>query len=173
MGNIIISYSRTGNNLKLANVLSEKINAKHIKVTEVKKRNYFTIGLDMLFNIIPKINNDISSFSKEDQFIIIGPIWMGIVAAPLRAILRQLKKMGNKYSFITISGGVDGGNQKVAYDIEKRVGRSASMILEFCIADLIKKKSDNIRDEVQNYKLTDYEIKKMTEEVINKMEKDK
>lgn len=166
MNSLIVSYSYTGNNKKVADFLSQKLSINQLEISEPKKRNYLTIGMDMLFNRVPKIKESIENFEENGIIILIAPVWMGMIASPLRKILIELKRKNCKYIFITISGGADGKNPKLAYEIEKRVGRSASSVLEFTIADFLPEKKDTLRNEISEYKMTENDVFVIYEKII-------
>ncbi len=151
----VISYSMTGNNLKLAEKIAERYSVNHIKVSEEKKRNYLSIGVDRLLNRVPKINENIDSIDGVGKIVIVGPVWMGAIASPLREIFKQLKKIKNDLVFVSICGGADGENKNLQLDIEKRAGRKAIAIIEFHTLDLISKKSEDIRKVIDEYKFTE------------------
>ena len=54
MKTLVISYSFTGNNGKLANKLAQSIYADYSVLKENNRRTIFTILLDVIFNRTPK-----------------------------------------------------------------------------------------------------------------------
>jgi NADPH-dependent FMN reductase. len=73
----------------------------------------------MLFNRTPKVNPIADKVEDNDLVIFVGPVWMGQVAAPLRAYFKHLKGRLDQYAFVSISGGADGPNPKLAGELKK------------------------------------------------------
>ncbi|MFZ5341464.1 MAG: hypothetical protein ACOZBL_02700 [Patescibacteria group bacterium] len=71
MKTLVISYSWTSNNDKLAINLASQLNAKHIRIKELKNRNYFTVALDLLFGRMPKIEPILEEINDEDFIIFV------------------------------------------------------------------------------------------------------
>lgn len=98
---------------------------------------------------------------------------MGIMASPLRAYFTKLKDNLMEYYFITICGGADGknSNPKIIMDLEKRVGKKPTKLIELHIADLLPPEPKPTRDDTMKYKLTDEDIKNLTSKVLRILQK--
>ena len=86
--------------------------------------------------------------------LLVGPVWMGSVAAPLRAYMKRLKQLECPYAFATISGGADGHNLKIKDELTRRVKRAPLAVLDMTIADLMQKEPKPTRDDTSAYKIT-------------------
>lgn len=168
-GVTVISYSYTGNNTKLAELISKELNAKHIKITEPKKRNYFTITVDLLFSRVPKIEFDPKSIDLNSRIIFISPVWMGKVAFPLRKCFDELKGKLNSYYFVSLSGGGEGINSNPSLEKEliKRLGKKSEVLFNPHIEDLLGSKEKPTLEDIGKYKVTQKDIKNITKEFIS------
>lgn len=162
MRDLVISYSLTGNNGALAARIAQELRVEHIKVIEPKPRTIRTIALDMMFNRTPKVTSQPERLDDYDRVIFLGPVWMGHVAAPLRAYLKHLRKKPRTYAFISISGGADGPNQQLASDLNKRVGREPIAIIDLHIADLFPSEPKPTRNDTSKYQLSESDVEKLS-----------
>lgn len=156
----VISYSLTGNNEALAKSISNEFEAEHIKITEPKPRAIASIILDIIFSRTPQVTPE--GLESYDFIIFFGPIWMGKVATPLRAYLKRLKANPCRYAFISISGGADGENPKIAGELKSRVGKEPTVLLDLHIADLLPSEPKPVRKDTSAYRLNNEDIKKLT-----------
>lgn len=164
---IIISYSLTGNNEALANSLTAALDAEHIRITESKRRTMGTISFDILFNRTPQVNSVAEKVQDKDLVMFISPVWMGKVATPLRGCFKQLAGRTGPYMFVSISGGADGSNPKLAGDLEKRMGKEPAALIDMHIADLLPQVPTPRREDISAYRLRENDIKTLTEKVIS------
>ena len=162
----VISYSMTGNNDAIATGIAAELAAEHIKITEPKPRTNGTIALDMLFGRTPKVNQRLDNIGDNDLVVIIGPVWLGHVAAPIRSCLRQLRGRPGQYAFCSISGGADGPNPKLAGDLTRRVGKAPAAVVDLHIADLLPRDPKPTRAITSAYRLKDADIKSLTGTIV-------
>lgn len=165
----IISYSYTNNNSKLAESISKELNAKHIKIIEVKKRNYFTIAIDLMFGRVPKVDFDIKSIDLNSIIIFISPVWMGKIAFPLRKCFNDLKGKLNSYSFVSLSGGGDGinSNPNLEKELIKNLGKKPEVVFNPHIEDLVGSKEKPTLEEIGKYMVSQKDIEKITKNFIS------
>ena len=163
---IVISYSLTGNNDALAASIAAEFAADHIKISESKPRTMGTIFLDVLFNRTPQVIPKVDKVEDNDLVIFVGPVWMGHVATPLRAYLRQLKASPGQYAFVSISGGADGPNLKLAGELNKRVGKEPAALIDLHIADLLPSDPKPNRKDTSAYRLNDKDVKSLTTTIV-------
>lgn len=163
---VVISYSLTGNNKTLANSIAEEFDVEHIKITEPKPRNMGSIVLDLIFNRTPQVQPIPDILENYDLILFFAPIWMGHVATPLRAYLRHLEKNLRRYAFISISGGADGKNPKLAGELKKIVGKAPIALIDFHIADLLPSDPKPVRKDTSAYRINNADIKKLTNKIV-------
>ena len=168
---IVISYSLTGNNEALATSIAHEFGAEHIKISESKTRTMATIILDILFNRTPKVNPKPVNVEDNDLVIFVGPVWMGYVATPLRAYFKQLKAGHAEYAFVSISGGADGPNPKLAGELKKRLGKEPVALVDLHIADLLPPAPKPNRKDTMAYRLNDRDVKNLADTVVKALRK--
>jgi len=171
MKTTVISYSMTGNNDALAASLATALSANHVKITEPKRRTMVTIGLDMMFNRTPKIEMPAVEIGSDDLVLFVGPVWMGQIAAPLRACVKQLCPRIGRYAFISISGGADGPNPKLGDELKKRMLKEPVAVIDQHIADLLPQEPKPTRDDTSAYRITEQDAKKLTDTAIAALRK--
>jgi hypothetical protein len=163
---IVIFYSLTGNNQDLATSLAATLGAEHVRITEPKPRTTSKIALDMIFNRTPKIAVPVETIEGVDLTLFVGPVWMGQVASPFRACFKQLGPKIAKYAFISICGGADGPNPKLASELEKRLGKEPVCLLDLHIADLLPPEPKPTRNDTMAYRITERDVKHLTDAVV-------
>lgn len=171
MKTIVISYSLTGNNKTLATSVAEALGAEHRIVTEDTPRTKITIMVDLLLNRTPEVQPSIDNLKDYDLVIFMGPVWMGQVATPLRAYFNQFRSCKGKYAFISISGGSDEGNPNLAGDLIKRIGKEPAALIDLHITDLMPAEPKPDRKSISAYRLTENDIKNMTDTIVGILEK--
>lgn len=157
----VISYSYTGNNGALADNVANELSAEHIKILEAKSRTTGSIILDMIFARTPKVEPAPDIMSQYDLILFFAPVWMGQAASPLRAYLKHLKAFPKRYGFLSISGGADGGNPKLAAELRKRTGAEPDILLDLHIADLLASNPKPERKDTTAYKINDSDIERL------------
>lgn len=165
----IYSYSLTGNNEKLAASIAEELSAKHVKIEESKKRTMGTIAFDMLFNRTPEVSVQIDENDRNNLVLFVAPVWMGCVASPVRSCFKKLKNKIDNYAFVSISGGADGPNPKLAKELRKRTGKEPAAVIDLHIADLLPEEPKPERKDTSVYKVSDNDLKKLTGAVVSRL----
>jgi hypothetical protein len=102
------------------------------------------------------------------QYLILffGLVWLGQVATPLRAYLKHLKTNPCRYAFISISGGADGANLKLAGELKNRVGKEPIALIDLHIADLLPSDPKPTRKVTSAYQINSGDIKKLTNIIV-------
>jgi flavodoxin len=170
MKTMVVSYSLSGNNEALAASLAAALNAEQVRITESKSRTMITIVLDMLFHRTPKIHMSAETIEGYDLVLFVGPVWMGQIATPFRACFKELgPKIGN-YGFISISGGAEGPNPKLAAELQKRLGRAPVCLIDLHLADLLPAEPAPARKDTMGYRLNAREVEALTERVVGALQ---
>lgn len=162
---LILSYSYTGNNEALATSIASEYNAQHIRISESKPRSKSKIFLDVFLNRTPKVIPVIDDIATYDLVILLGPVWIGHVATPLRSYFNLIKANNLKYVFISISGGAEGGNPNLETELIKRTGIKPLALLDFHISSLIDSKLKLSREQTSAYKVNSEDIKSILAKV--------
>ncbi|MCE3200122.1 flavodoxin family protein [Paenibacillus sonchi] len=168
----VISYSFTGNNKSLAGSVAKELSAEHIQISEPKTRTMGSIALDMMFSRTPQVQPAPETMERYDLLLFFGPVWMGHVAAPLRAYLKYLKSHPQRYGFLSISGGADGSNPKLTGDLRKRAGADPAVLIDLHIADLLPNREKTVRKDTSAYRLNDSDIHTLTHTMMKKLRED-
>lgn len=95
MKKLLVYYSKTGTNDKLAKLIAEKTDIDIFKITS--KRNYAPdmwkawdqAQEEIAANKMPQINEDLPDLSNYDKIIIGGPVWGYSISNPIHAYLNQ------------------------------------------------------------------------------------
>lgn len=157
----VVSYSLTGNNGAVAAAVAKTLSAEHLRITEPKPRKMGAILLDMIFNRIPKTRPSPGVLEKYDRVLLMGPVWMGRAASPLRPYLKHLKGNPRPFAFASISGGSLNSNPKLADDLEKRAGAKPAAFVDLHITDLLPPGGGPTAKETSAYRLNDTETAKL------------
>lgn len=167
----IISYSLTGNNAAFAKCIASALSARHIVIAEPKPRTNFRITLDLLFRRTPRIELSQELDQTDDLLIFVGPVWMGMVAFPLRACLDDLKSNPRRYAFISISGGGDGpnSNPNLAVELKKRTGLDPVAVINLHIADLVSTDQKPTPEQIQQHEISTREFKQLVDLAVSRL----
>jgi flavodoxin len=157
----VISYSLTGNNKALANVVAKELFSEHVEILEEKPRKMSDNILDMILNRTPVVKPLPSELEKYEQILLIAPVWMGKAASPLRSFLKYLKKHPKPYAFASISGGAMNTNPKLSSDLAKRAGAKPIAFIDLHIADLLPSEPKPTMKETSSYHLKEGEITRL------------
>ena len=162
----VISYSLTGNNEALAASVARALGADHLRVVEQARRSLATVALDVIFGRTPRVQIARQEIEQYDLVLFVAPIWMGQIATPLRACLRDLQERINSYAFVSICGGADGSNPKIAGELSRRLKRDPVSVLELHIADLLPPEPKPKRKDTMAYQVSESDVGKLTDEVL-------
>ncbi|GEM_PF-259927 len=162
----VISYSLTGNNQALAASLAGALDAEHLRVVESGRRTMAKIVFDVIFNRTPRVQVALQEIEQYDLVVFVAPVWMGQIASPLRACLRELESRINSYAFVSICGGADGPNPKIAGELSRRLKRDPVSVLELHIADLLPPEPKPERKDTMVYRINDGDVRGLTDAVL-------
>ena len=166
MKTLIISYSLTGNNDKLAVGLARSLAAEHVRVRETKPRAMGTIAFDILFNRTPRVEAPMPESPEYDLIVFVGPVWMGKIASPLRSCMRRCRPAVREYAFLSISGGADGSNPRLEEELKTRLRKRPAAVLDLHIADLLPREPRPTRDDTSAYRVSDEDVEVLTDRVV-------
>jgi hypothetical protein len=163
---IVISYSLTGNNRDLARSLAARLGVQHASISEPKPRSTGKVVLDVILNRTPRITMPVEETQGYDWVLFVGPVWMGQVATPFRACFNQLGPQIDRYAFLSISGGADGPNPKLAGELERRLGQAPACVIDLHIADLLPPEPKPTRKDTMAYRLTESDVTHLTDAAV-------
>ena len=167
----VVSYSLTNNNARLAAEVAGMLNAKHLNIHTKKPVTYGTIVRDLIFCAKPEIDISAAALSGYDLILFVAPVWMGQVALPLRRCLDAVKSNPCAYAFLSISGGADGSNPKLAEELRRRTGKEPVFVLDLHIRSLLPASPAPTREDTSTYQLTQEDIVKLATQAMNEIQR--
>lgn len=163
MKQLILFYSHGGNNRQLAQFIGKRY---HIETAEIlekrKKRTMFTTMLDFIFSRKPKLQPLTPDLSSYDHIMLVAPIWMGRVAAPMLSALNTYGNDIKSYSFFTFSGGPEESQEKFTEVLESTLNKKAETVLTFAIQDLLSEEQKKDPKNVMQFKANETQISAFT-----------
>jgi multimeric flavodoxin WrbA len=155
---LVVYYSRTGNNKLLAERAAEALKADLAAVEEAKPRTMPAIILDMALKRVPAVRTPAVEASRYDALVVVGPVWMGMVASPLRAFLANNAPSFKRYFFLSISGGAEGPNPGLGAELAGRVGFEPAAVVDMHIADLMPPDPKPTKEMTSSYRVTSADL---------------
>ena len=139
MSTWVVYYSHHGNNATLARHLAARLGCGLVPIVELKPRTDLRILWDVLFARFPRIQPIAQAFREYDHVILVGPVWAGKLAAPLRTFLQRYREQLHDYSFITLCG-YERPEQRswLTAELTRRVGRPPHAVCELRVTDLVR-----------------------------------
>lgn len=137
MKTLIVYYSFTQNNEKLARYLHALLNCDIVKIETVKKRRGYSILFDLIFHRKPAVKPVPYYLRDYDRVIFLAPIWSGQIAMPLQTFLLKEKSNIKRYSFITLCGGSLGQKEKIERQLRGMLDIAPDHVIELWINNLL------------------------------------
>lgn len=156
---LIVYYSHTGNNEKLALDLKNRLECDIHKISEVKKRKTISIIFDFLFKRKANLIKTNFTIKNYDCLIFVSPIWGGKIASPIRTFIEQDKKNLSKYFYITLCNGQLGQKEKIIEELYTVVQRKPDDVIELWINNLLPEEKKNKIKHTFNYQADNSDIK--------------
>lgn len=173
MKTLVVSYSFTGNNLKLANHLKKRLDCDVVSVETVRKTNGLSVFLDIFLNRRPSLKPLRANHGDYDHIIFTAPIWAGKVAMPMQAFIEKEAKAIKNYSFISICGGGNNGQKElVRGQLLAATGRLPESITEIWVKKITDSRKDSpamvskVRVEEGNFEIFQEELNSFIEGVL-------
>ncbi len=167
----VVSYSSSGNNARLAERVASKLCAKHISVHAKVPFSYKSVIADSLLCREPEIDVSEKDFSGFDLILFFAPIWMGMVAFPLRRCLRFVKKHPLPYGFFSISGGALGDNPKLSGELTRRTNANPVLVLDQHITSLLPTNPPPTSKDTSAYLINDADCEHLAARVLEDLKK--
>lgn len=165
MKNLIVYYSFTQNNEKLAIEVQKKLGCDLLKIEETGKRTAITIVLDLLFNRKPSIKPSPLPVKDYDHVILIGPVWASKVGSPLKSFLVAEKNNLQRYSFLTVCSGVAGQKEKLTEQLTALAGRAPEHVAELWINDFLPEEKKNTIKYASGYRVGRQDLKALDNKI--------
>jgi flavodoxin len=135
MSILVVYYSKSGSNRYLAEKLAGELKAD-LQPIHPRVNTFGFLGFCTLIKAGPGFRSLELDPAAYDQVILVGPIWMGQLIAPLRGFLKKYAHAVRKLRFATCCGGGDETrNDKFGYEhVFKTVRGLAGDVCSSCEA---------------------------------------
>jgi flavodoxin len=147
MKTLLVYYSLTQNNEQLSALIRERLRCDTLKIETVRKKSAFSIFLDVIFSRRPAIRRYETAIKSYDHLVLVCPIWMGKIAGPMRTFLQNEMANIQRYSFITLCGGIAGQKAKIQAELTSILGIPPSIVSELWIS---KVADENVPRDAKN-----------------------
>ena len=154
MKTLVVFYSRTGNNKKIADLIKEKIGGDIEEIIDLKNRKgligWIRSGMDASLKRETKIKDIVSDPENYDMIIVGTPVWAGSITPALRTYLNRNKDKIKDYALFSVSGFGE-RNRKIS-DVIKSILRKEAKAVLFISDKELKKKlySNKLNDFIKN-----------------------
>jgi len=150
MKTLVVFYSRSGRTRKVAQALSERLQADVEEIQDTRKRTGLLGFLVSGFEAVRKKPATIVPIEKDPRgydLVVVGtPVWASNMSSPGRAYLAQNRTGLPQAAFFCTCGGP--GNEHVLAEMEDLAGKQALARLVLTEADL---KSDAYLDQISAF----------------------
>jgi flavodoxin len=158
MKTLVVYYSFSGNNEKLAFKLKESIECDTHKIIEEKKRKTISILFDFLLNRKSRLSSSTINVKNYDQIIFIAPIWSSKIATPMRAFIESQKSNLGKYFFMTLCNGIYGQQEKIAAELNSIVFHEPDEVIELWVNKLLPEDKQNKIKHTFSFRVSDHDL---------------
>lgn len=162
---LIVYYSHSGNNEKLAIELRDRIGCDMYEIKEKKKRKDLAILMDFMVKrnsrLVP-LDFDVSDYGP---IILLAPVWAGKVAAPMRTFIQMEKDKLTDYSFITLCSGAAGQREKIAAELSALTPQKPIAVAELWNNNLLPEEQRNKIKYATNFRVEKQHLQQFNEEI--------
>jgi flavodoxin len=165
MKTLIVYYSFTENNKKLADHVRKNLDCDMVGIETVRKRSGLSIMLDMMFGRKPAIKPVPYYLRDYDHIIFIAPVWGGKIAMPMKSYMIDEKHNIRRYSFMTLCGGVRGQKEKIHNELTTLVGKQPARVCELWINNLLTAEKKDTIKYTTGYRIEPNELKAFEKDI--------
>lgn len=162
---LIVYYSHSGNNEKLAIELRDRIGCDMYEIKENKKRK----NISILFDVLTKRNSRLAPLDFEvsdyGPVILLAPVWAGKIAAPMRTFIKREKEALTDYSFITLCSGATGQREKILAELSALTPQKPAVAAELWINKLLPEEQRNKIKYTNNFRLEKQHMQQFDSEI--------
>lgn len=162
---LVIYYSNSGNNERLALRIKNSLGCEVLEIKEKKKRGAVSILFDLFFNRSTKLSEHKISNYEQNVVMLVAPVWGGKIATPMRAFAEQERKNIHKYFLITLCNGGEGQREKIAAELSSIIQREPLGVTELGINRLLPEDKRNKIKYTFHYKVSDDDLDRFEEEL--------
>lgn len=137
MKTLIVYYSFSQNNEKLANRLRDQLECSIARIETRRKYTGLSIFLDIFFKRKPELKPLAVDLKNYEHIIFVAPVWAGKIATPLKSFIIDQQKHIRSYSFITLCGGRSSSQQEnIAQELLDLIGTPPSIVTELWMTEV-------------------------------------
>jgi len=149
---LIIYYSRTNITKKVAETLSQKLNADLEEIKSIKNYSgaigYLIAGREATIKKAAKIEATTKNPADYDLVILGTPIWSFNISSPIRAFIEQNKDKIKKTAFFCTMGG--SGDIRAFVEMEKISNKKPTATLSLLTKEVINNQAEEKIDSFIN-----------------------
>jgi menaquinone-dependent protoporphyrinogen IX oxidase len=124
MKTLILYFTKTGQNEKVAKFLQEKLNCDLERIQDDGKRNFLRDAFDAIRERHVKIEPIKSNISTYERIFIFTPVWAGNLPAPVRTFLEDFSgTLKNRSVYLVSVSGFGESNKNFKLKFVKYLGR--------------------------------------------------
>lgn len=110
---LVVSFSRTGETKKVADLVADTLGAeKREEIKEIQRRSgplgYIRSAWEAALGVSPIINVCVNDPSQFDVVVLATPVWMGRMSSPMRTYLLKMESRLPRVAFLVTEGGSGG-----------------------------------------------------------------
>lgn len=158
MKTLVTSYSLTGNNRLLAAHVVERLEADYDEIETIRTMKTFGIVLDGMLNRTPRIGPVKHDPGEYDLVVLVGPVWMGKIASPLRTYIKSYRSSIRGFACISICGGSLGKNEKLPEELRRLAGATPIETRQLYINDVLPAEQQNQMKSSSAYRVTQSDL---------------
>lgn len=165
---LIVYYSNSGNNEKLAIELRDRIGCDMHEIKEKKVRKKRK-NLSILFDVLRKHQSHLSpmdvDISDYGPIILLSPVWGLKIAVPMRTFIEREQAKLTDYSFITLCSGVAGQREKIMAELSAITANKPTAVAELWINNLLPEEQRNKIRYANNFRVEKEHLEKFDAEI--------
>lgn len=162
---LIVYYSHSGNNEKLALELKERIGCEIHQIKKLRKRRTFSILLDFIFKRSTKLASYNINVKEYDKIIFVSPIWASKIATPMKTFIDKEKNNIEKYFYISLCNGEAGHKEKLASELYSIIQHKPDEVLELCVNNLLPEDKQNKIRHTFNFRVSKQDLEKFNKDI--------
>ena len=132
MKTLVAYYSRTGNTKRVAEALTEKLNADiEAIMSDTKEKGTGRLAMQAFLRVRAKITQTTNDAASYDMVVIGSPVWVGKMSSPIRTYLAQNKDKFTSVAFFCTHGNPRSeGSVKMLESMETLSGKKAAAVFD-------------------------------------------
>lgn len=163
---MILCYSFTGNNAKLAARLAELGRVGVVEVSARRPLGKLAIALDLLLDRRPHVTLRPDDFDTAPRLLILAPIWDRHLAHPMQNALRQIRGRFGVCAFASLCGTQRAGQpETVAAEIRAAAGAEPERLWFLPVTALSTPERPIEGMAASNRAITDADLDHFTDEI--------